>query len=319
MSDNEQEERVQENMEQGPSTADNASKASSLKSWFANTLRSKSAKEDENGNEHEKKSDNEGKGSWFSKDKKSKSKPKQGDMAEPPTDPVQPPSNPAQEGNSGSGRMAAPNVDSSKKNSLSASKQQQQQPGSSRHSTTEERSEIAPGSYRYYTYFSKVLVENEVEGDEDMVSCIILKPEDKKLPSVERRLSSTPIVIGRYVGADFNEQQIVFKSKVVSRSHAEIWEENKVCYIKDNGSQSGTFLNAMRLSAAATVSKPYKLKNKDVIQFGVDYKGAGESSSGKQYFNDIELYSKDPAKRTVLLLEFILLSKNTNLLLLVFL
>jgi hypothetical protein len=73
-----------------------------------------------------------------------------------------------------------------------------------------------------------------------------------------------------------------FKSKVVSRSHAEIWlkdgqvsQINKV-YLRDSGSSSGTFLNKMRLSPASKMSRPYPLREGDVIQLGVDYQGRTE-------------------------------------------
>lgn len=47
-------------------------------------------------------------------------------------------------------------------------------------------------------------------------------------------------------------------------------------YIRDTKSQSGTFLNAMRLSMPGDESKPFKIKTGDVIQFGVDRRGAEE-------------------------------------------
>jgi len=67
---------------------------------------------------------------------------------------------------------------------------------------------------------------------------------------------------------------IGFDSKVVSRRHAELWAVNGDFYIRDTKSQSGTFLNAMRLSLPGEESKPFKLKNGDTIQFGVDYRGS---------------------------------------------
>ncbi|KAI8925376.1 hypothetical protein BC831DRAFT_512568 [Entophlyctis helioformis] len=64
-----------------------------------------------------------------------------------------------------------------------------------------------------------------------------------------------------------------FSSKVVSRTHAEMWAKDSQIYIKDIGSSSGTFLNKMRLSPAGKESRPYPLKEGDLIQLGVDYKG----------------------------------------------
>ncbi|TPX30391.1 hypothetical protein SmJEL517_g06043 [Synchytrium microbalum] len=69
---------------------------------------------------------------------------------------------------------------------------------------------------------------------------------------------------------------IWFKSKVVSRSHSEMWVKDGQLYIKDGGSSSGTFLNRMRLSPSGKESRPYPLKDGDIIQLGVDYGGKSE-------------------------------------------
>ncbi|MCO5556064.1 hypothetical protein L7F22_009608 [Adiantum nelumboides] len=71
--------------------------------------------------------------------------------------------------------------------------------------------------------------------------------------------------------------RIAFKSKVVSRGHAEIWSESggKV-FIRDTKSSSGTFLNHIRLSAPNVESKPFQIKDGDVVQLGVDYQGGTE-------------------------------------------
>lgn len=47
-------------------------------------------------------------------------------------------------------------------------------------------------------------------------------------------------------------------------------------YVKDVGSSSGTFLNGMRLSPTGKDSRPYPLKQGDLLQFGVDFKGKTE-------------------------------------------
>ncbi|KAG1718769.1 SMAD/FHA domain-containing protein, partial [Suillus lakei] len=64
-----------------------------------------------------------------------------------------------------------------------------------------------------------------------------------------------------------------FKSRVVSRYHAEIWSDNGKFYIKDTKSSTGTFLNSLRLGPADSESKPRQLKHGDIIQLGVDYQG----------------------------------------------
>ena len=69
---------------------------------------------------------------------------------------------------------------------------------------------------------------------------------------------------------------IGFKSKVVSRRHCEFWYENGQWYIKDVKSSSGTFLNHVRLSSPGTESKPFPVKDGDIVQLGIDFKGGEE-------------------------------------------
>ncbi|KAH6602329.1 hypothetical protein BASA61_001202 [Batrachochytrium salamandrivorans] len=71
-------------------------------------------------------------------------------------------------------------------------------------------------------------------------------------------------------------ETVWFKSKVVSRIHAEIWLKDGQLYLKDIGSSSGTFLNKLRLSPANKVSRPYPVRAGDIIQLGVDYQGRTE-------------------------------------------
>ena len=53
-------------------------------------------------------------------------------------------------------------------------------------------------------------------------------------------------------------------------------------YVKDVGSSSGTFLNKNRLSPTTKESKPFAVKEGDIIQFGVDYKGRPDGMKIKQ-------------------------------------
>ncbi|KAJ3027027.1 hypothetical protein HDV00_011462 [Rhizophlyctis rosea] len=70
---------------------------------------------------------------------------------------------------------------------------------------------------------------------------------------------------------------IAFRSKVVSRTHAELWADSDgQIYFRDVGSSSGTFLNRLRLSPSGKESKPHPLKSGDVLQLGVDYQGRQE-------------------------------------------
>ncbi|KAJ3215001.1 hypothetical protein HK099_006567 [Clydaea vesicula] len=70
-----------------------------------------------------------------------------------------------------------------------------------------------------------------------------------------------------------NPLDVWFSSKVVSRSHAEFSIKDGLIWIRDVGSSSGTFLNKNRLSPTTKESKPFQVKEGDIIQFGVDYKG----------------------------------------------
>ena len=122
----------------------------------------------------------------------------------------------------------------------------------------------------------------------------------------ECREGAPPIRIGRFtdrsgtLAASTNSLtgKIAFKSKVVSRGHAELWCEanakvsfflsdshcHAICplsaaeqfYVKDTSSSSGTFLNHMRLSQAGVESRPFLLKDGDILQLGVDYQGGTE-------------------------------------------
>ncbi|KAF2011260.1 hypothetical protein BU24DRAFT_353952 [Aaosphaeria arxii CBS 175.79] len=67
-----------------------------------------------------------------------------------------------------------------------------------------------------------------------------------------------------------------FKSKVVSRKHCELWCKDGQWYIKDVKSSSGTFLNHIRLSQPNVESKPFPLKDGDIIQLGIDFRGGEE-------------------------------------------
>ncbi|KAG2182553.1 hypothetical protein INT43_007484 [Umbelopsis isabellina] len=87
---------------------------------------------------------------------------------------------------------------------------------------------------------------------------------------------NTLLKIGRFTDKMFLPNRITFKSKVVSRGHAEIWTEQGKFYIKDTKSSSGTFLNHIRLSPPNSESRPFQLKDGDVVQLGVDYQGGTE-------------------------------------------
>ncbi|KAF8903870.1 hypothetical protein CPB84DRAFT_1845549 [Gymnopilus junonius] len=69
------------------------------------------------------------------------------------------------------------------------------------------------------------------------------------------------------------ERNGFFDSKVLSRQHAEVWEENGKIYIKDVKSSNGTFINGERLSSEGHESEPFELKSDDIVEFGIDIVG----------------------------------------------
>ncbi|KAI8924060.1 hypothetical protein BC831DRAFT_465298 [Entophlyctis helioformis] len=88
--------------------------------------------------------------------------------------------------------------------------------------------------------------------------------------------ATSPLAKSRPALPEKHAEPVWFKSKVVSRTHAEIWLKDGQVYLKDIGSSSGTFLNKMRLSPAGKLSRPYPIRQGDVIQLGVDYQGRSE-------------------------------------------
>ncbi|KAI9299815.1 hypothetical protein BJ944DRAFT_273863 [Cunninghamella echinulata] len=94
---------------------------------------------------------------------------------------------------------------------------------------------------------------------------------------IERDIpDGTVIKIGRFTDKYLTATRITFKSKVVSRGHAEIWAKNGKFYIRDTKSSSGTFVNHVRLSPPNQESRPFLLNDGDVVQLGVDYQGGTE-------------------------------------------
>ncbi|KNZ54815.1 hypothetical protein VP01_2846g2 [Puccinia sorghi] len=99
---------------------------------------------------------------------------------------------------------------------------------------------------------------------------------------IERKLSpSTSLKLGRFTDRGTpqtnSDSRIAFKSKVVSRGHADIFtDQSGSFFIRDTKSSSGTFLNHIRLSAPGGESRPFPLRDGDVLQLGVDYQGGTE-------------------------------------------
>ncbi|KAF2873523.1 FHA domain-containing protein [Massariosphaeria phaeospora] len=108
-----------------------------------------------------------------------------------------------------------------------------------------------------------------------------------QFPTISRILPDETAIIrvGRYSERD-NIPEILpnvpsaaavgFKSKVVSRKHCELWCKDGNWFVKDVKSSSGTFLNHIRLSQPNVESKPFRLKDGDIIQLGIDFRGGEE-------------------------------------------
>ncbi|KAJ2599882.1 hypothetical protein GGF39_002037 [Coemansia sp. RSA 1721] len=102
----------------------------------------------------------------------------------------------------------------------------------------------------------------------DVRHCLYFDVMNREVPA------NTVLKVGRFTEKVSQQMsRIAFKSKVVSRSHAEIWTENGQFYIKDTKSSSGTFLNHIRLSPPSVESRAHPLNDGDILQLGVDYQG----------------------------------------------
>ncbi|KAF1846986.1 uncharacterized protein K460DRAFT_278504 [Cucurbitaria berberidis CBS 394.84] len=108
-----------------------------------------------------------------------------------------------------------------------------------------------------------------------------------QFPTITRTLpdDSAVIRVGRYSERDNlpevpsntpSAAAVGFKSKVVSRKHCELWCKDGSWYIKDVKSSSGTFLNHIRLSQPNVESKPFRIKDGDIVQLGIDFRGGEE-------------------------------------------
>jgi E3 ubiquitin-protein ligase DMA1/2 len=105
-------------------------------------------------------------------------------------------------------------------------------------------------------------------------------------PIVRTLPSETSIIrVGRYSEREGipvsnptgpSDAPVGFKSKVVSRKHCEFSFVNGSWQIKDVSSSSGTFLNHIRLSQPNTESRLYPVKDGDIVQLGIDFRGGEE-------------------------------------------
>jgi len=73
-----------------------------------------------------------------------------------------------------------------------------------------------------------------------------------------------------------SDAPVGFKSKVVSRKHCEFSFVDGQWQIRDVASSSGTFLNHIRLSGPNTESRLFPIKDGDIVQLGIDFRGGEE-------------------------------------------
>ncbi|OCH86578.1 hypothetical protein OBBRIDRAFT_761124 [Obba rivulosa] len=98
---------------------------------------------------------------------------------------------------------------------------------------------------------------------------------DSFVPKHISLVNNQRVKIGRQTNAKTvpAERNGYFDSKVLSRQHAEVWEENGKIFIKDVKSSNGTFINGERLSPEGLESEPFELKTDDIVEFGIDIVG----------------------------------------------
>ena len=104
-------------------------------------------------------------------------------------------------------------------------------------------------------------------------------------PIIRTAGPGSQLVIGRYTERvreaisklPENYHPVVFKSKVISRTHGCFKVDSSGnWYVKDVRSSSGTFLNRQRLSPASTLSRDIPLHDGDILQLGMDFRGGTE-------------------------------------------
>ncbi|THG94751.1 hypothetical protein EW026_g6778 [Hermanssonia centrifuga] len=107
---------------------------------------------------------------------------------------------------------------------------------------------------------------------------------DSFIPKHISLINNQRVKIGRQTNAKTvpAERNGYFDSKVLSRQHAEVWEDGGKIYIKDvkssngtfiTGERNGTFIKGERLSPEGVESEPFELRTDDIVEFGIDIVG----------------------------------------------
>ncbi|TPX35578.1 hypothetical protein SmJEL517_g02167 [Synchytrium microbalum] len=90
-----------------------------------------------------------------------------------------------------------------------------------------------------------------------------------------------PVKMGR--GSSVGKSVKTFDTRVVSRNHTEMFSRDGKFYLKDVGSNGGTYLNGVRLSGPGELSKDFEVNSGDLIQLGKDYVELGPNGSDVQH------------------------------------
>lgn len=106
------------------------------------------------------------------------------------------------------------------------------------------------------------------------MTVLCLEPIGESFSEKRINLASDILKVGRKISAKNPPEPYngIFESKVLSRAHAEIWNDKGKVMIKDVGSSNGTFINGKRISEEGQASAAFELHTGDVLEFGIDIK-----------------------------------------------
>ncbi|TPX59241.1 hypothetical protein PhCBS80983_g02586 [Powellomyces hirtus] len=99
---------------------------------------------------------------------------------------------------------------------------------------------------------------------------LTLSPENGQFTAFTLNLGSSAHRLGRGLP---KEGFRAFTSQVVSRNHCDFLARDGRVFVRDCGSNSGTFVNGVRLSNLGVESDLCEVKNGDSVQLGKDYEG----------------------------------------------
>jgi pSer/pThr/pTyr-binding forkhead associated (FHA) protein len=106
------------------------------------------------------------------------------------------------------------------------------------------------------------------------MTVLLLEPIGESFSEKRINLTNEVLKVGRKISAKNPPEPYngIFESKVLSRAHAEIWNDKGRILIKDVGSSNGTFINGKRISEEGQQSASFELHTGDVLEFGIDIK-----------------------------------------------